>query len=204
MSSLNLGKFFYWSRSQNIMHQLSYYYKSKKEFYQYYFRLKQESCPSCNHCGCLILHGYLPKAYNGKGSEKLSRGRRIFCSNRNRRTGCGHTFSIIMNYVLKKHILNSKNLWLFLLNILQGMTKKEAFLKLKLPFTLSMAYRLWSKFILNQVRLRTLLYQKRYKPKNDSLTSPILETILHIKNYFPKKNNPIAEFQAVFQQPFLV
>lgn len=182
----------------------SFYYRSQEEFDQYYFRLKQEPCLRCGRHGFLILHGSLPKSYTGKENNKKSRGKRIFCSNRNRRGGCGKTFSAIGSHILKRFILNSHDLWKFLINLSEGnTTKKEAFEKEKFPVRLSMAYRLWSKISFNQSRLRIKLSKKHPPPGKSSFKHPLFETIYHLKNTFPDSIDPIAAFQMTFQESFL-
>ncbi|MCK5543067.1 MAG: hypothetical protein KAI40_10275, partial [Desulfobacterales bacterium] len=54
--------------------------------------LKIYACPHCNCCGCLILHGFL---YGYDDTDFVRRGHRIFCSNRNLRSGCGRTFPML-------------------------------------------------------------------------------------------------------------
>ena len=52
-------------------------------------QLKQWRCPHCGREGALIGHGWL-RGYAEHGGEGVIRGRRVFCSNRFRRGGCGH------------------------------------------------------------------------------------------------------------------
>src|SRR5207247_1421567 len=51
-------------------------------------------CPHCKAVGTLIRHGYLRGFDEGNSQRKTIRARRIFCSNRNARPGCGRTFSV--------------------------------------------------------------------------------------------------------------
>ena len=57
-------------------------------------RLKVTPCPHCRAIGALIRHGYLRGYDEGNLRHKAVRARRIFCSNRGRRPGCGRTFSV--------------------------------------------------------------------------------------------------------------
>jgi hypothetical protein len=186
------------------MRHTAFYYKSQAKFEQYYFRLKQTPCRRCGHRGFLILHGALPKSYTGNENTQKSRGHRIYCSNRNRRKGCGKTFSALECHALKGFVLNTVGLWKYLLNLLAGdATKKESFEKAKLPFHLSMAYRLWKRFALVQSRLRTQLSKRIPPPTQCGFKHSFLATIVHLKNCFPDNSNPIAAFQVTFQTSFL-
>src|SRR5476649_1963438 len=57
-------------------------------------RLKQTPCPHCKVVGALIRHGYLRGYDECNSKQKTVRARRIFCSNRHARHGCGRTFSV--------------------------------------------------------------------------------------------------------------
>jgi len=162
-------------------------------------QIKLIHCPHCQRTGYLILHGYL-SGYDDKGSnKKIIRGRRIFCSNRNQRHGCGHTFSILASHILKNCTITTKNLWDFLNNILKGMSKFIAFSILNLPFSISTIYRLYQRIELRQHTLRTLLLKISPPPINVQSSNPLIKTILHLKAVFTRTSNPLADFQAQFQ-----
>ena len=57
-------------------------------------RLKQTPCPHCKVVGTLIRHGFLYGFDDSNPQRKTVRARRIFCSNRHARPGCGRTFSV--------------------------------------------------------------------------------------------------------------
>ena len=57
-------------------------------------RLKQTPCPHCKVVGTLIRHGFLYGFDESNPQRKTVRARRIFCSNRHARRGCGRTFSV--------------------------------------------------------------------------------------------------------------
>jgi hypothetical protein len=189
---------------KNIMRRYGWYFKSKDEFDQLYFQLKLISCPFCMRRGCLILHGHLPPAYRERGTEKTSRGRRIFCSNRKRRSGCGHTFSVVASNILKRYIIGTTSLWHFLMLIARRMNIPAALSQLKLPFSLSWGYAIRRRFLQYQTRLRTRLYLLMPEPPTPAATAPFRQTLAHLARCFPApETDPIAAFQAHFQKPFL-
>ncbi len=57
-------------------------------------RLMQMPCPHCQTTGTLNRHGSLHGFDDESPQRKTLRARRIFCSNRGRRAGCGRIFSI--------------------------------------------------------------------------------------------------------------
>ena len=63
-------------------------------FLAIYEKLKVTACPHCKATGLLVLHGFLRGYDESSPREKTIRARRIFCSNRNNRQGCGRTFSV--------------------------------------------------------------------------------------------------------------
>lgn len=178
------------------------FYESKEDFRQFYRSLKQTACPHCKLSGYLNLHGYLRGYDENACSGKVIRGRRIFCCGRNKRRGCGRTFSILALNVLKKFIIRADSLWGFLKNTAGGLDKKNSLCALKLSFSDSSAYRLWKRFCLAQSKIRALLL-KRCSPPDVTSRAPAIQTILHLKTAFKNSACPIAAFQGYFQADFL-
>ena len=179
------------------------FYKSQEDFRQFYLSLKQTTCPHCRLNGYLNLHGYL-RGYDEKSCMgKVIRGRRIFCSNRNKRKGCGRTFSILSLNTLKKFIIRAYSLWEFLKNIAQGKDKKRSLSSLQVSFSTSSAYRLWKRFCFAQTKIRVFLLRLCPAPHLERSRQPAIQTILHLKAAFKKTICPIQSFQYFFQAHFL-
>lgn len=186
-----------------MLFKIQRFYSCGESFQHFYFRLKQTPCPHCKSTGSLILHGYLCGYNTAVYGEKIIRGRRIFCSNRNRRSGCGKTFSILAANILKHFNICANSLWRFLNNIAEGMSKIQAMKKANLPFSDSTSYRLLKKFSIGQSRVRTLLLRQSPSPRTPDIHHPQIQTILHIKSAFKNSPCPITAFQQSFQTPFL-
>jgi hypothetical protein len=77
-------------------------------------RLKQTPCPHCKVAGTLIRHGNLYGYDERNPQRKTVRARRIFCSNRNARPGCGRTFSVWCADKIRRLSLTTRGLWRFL------------------------------------------------------------------------------------------
>ena len=179
------------------------FYSCGEDFQRFYFRLKQTPCPHCKSTGSLILHGYLCGYNTAVYGEKIIRGRRIFCSNRNRRTGCGKTFSLLAANILKGFNICANSLWRFLNNVAKGMSKIQALRGLNIPFSDSTVYRLFKIFSHRQSRIRTLLLRQSPAPQLPAIHHPPIQTIFHLKSAFKNFSCPITAFQLSFQTPFL-
>ena len=77
-------------------------------------RLKQTPCPHCKVTGTLIRHGFLYGFDDTSPQRKTVRARRIFCSNRNNRPGCGRTFSVWLADKIRRLSLTAGALGRFL------------------------------------------------------------------------------------------
>lgn len=178
------------------------FYSSGRDLKQFQMGLKQIPCPHCRSIGLLNLHGYL-RGYDDQGSrQKVIRGRRFYCCHRNRRRGCGRTFSILAAGVLKTFIIRAQSFWHFLKNILSGSNKINALRSTGVALSRSSCYRLWNTLRLRQTHIRSRLLRLCPMPEGTAHGS-LLETILHLKNTFKDSACPVAAFQSRLQVPFL-
>lgn len=119
--------------------------------------LKLTCCLHCRRTGALIGHGLL-RGYAEQDSEVVVRGRRVFCSNRGRRPGCGRTFSVLLSTVLYGFVVRTLTLFRFGNAVLNGLTRRAAWLtRLHAVLSRSSAYRLWQRLHEAQSTLRTRL-----------------------------------------------
>jgi hypothetical protein len=181
---------------------VSMYYQSQEEIDTFYMKLKHIRCPHCKLMGFLILHGFL-RGYEEKDTkQRVMRGRRVFCSSRKRRKGCGKTFSVLLIDVIKRFSIKANSLWTFLKAISEGKSKKKAFESAALPLTIVAAYRIWNKLLDSQVSLRTQLALISKPPSLEKITEPIIQTIKHLEEAFPSSPCPISAFQHKLQISF--
>ena len=179
------------------------FYRSAKDFQKIHRSLKFTACPHCRKIGTLILHGYLYGYDLKTANRRAVRGRRVFCSNRNRKAGCGRTFSLLQAGRIKRLIIRTRDLWSFLTNIVNGMNVFRAFGALAAPLSTTSIYRLYKRIYLHQYKIRTMLLKRRPAPENIPATNPLIKTIVHIKSVFKRRTDPIAAFQSTFQTSFL-
>jgi hypothetical protein len=183
--------------------KIKQFYDSLDDFRQFYSKLKQTPCPHCKRLQHLILHGPL-YGYDDKDADNIIvRGHRIFCSNRNKRQGCGRTFSLLASHILKNFILSGYSFWSFLRNIALKWNKLKSFQDLHLSFSNTTVYRLWSLFDHNQSYIRSVLFRNASPPILLREHNPLLQTIHHINTIFKEKPCPISAFQQHYQTHFI-
>jgi len=164
-------------------------------------------CPHCRRVGFLVLHGYLygyapEEVPLGCGeADLIQRGRRIFCSNRNNRTGCGGTFSLLLTGCIRNFVISARLLSVFLEKIRQGFYPAEAARQSGLQMCTSTVYRLYKKFRLNQSRIRSYLHRLKAPPPLVDTVNPVIQTLTHLTAAF--KPCMVSGFQHHFQTSFL-
>lgn len=176
------------------------YINSHRDYTRHRDRLKLLACPACKAVGCLNRHGFL-RGY-GDGSERIQRGWRIFCSNRNRKSGCGGTYSLLLAEMLSRRIANAGQVWRFLNGVLGGACIRKAWNAAASGFSTANGYKLWAAFVRNQSHIRTFLHRLT-RPLGNSIPDPAHQLIFHLHTAFHASSSPIAAFQAACQQAFL-
>jgi len=145
------------------------------------------------------MHGFL-YGYNDQNNEYgIIRGRRIFCSNRNNKTGCGRTINIFKASIIKSFTYTADTIWNFLNNIFKGLNISKAFKILNIDCSAGTPYRLFSRFKLKQSEIRNKLIMLTKPPDTPNYNNPVMQTIEHLKITFYNTNCPISSFQYVMQ-----
>jgi hypothetical protein len=170
-------------------------------------RLKQTSCPHCKAVGTLIRHGYL-LGFDESSRQRTRHARRIFCSNRNARPGCGRTFSVRLADKIRRLSLTAGALWRFLQLAVAGSVLAAGHAA---DGRLSDRtwQRIWQRFNQAQCRIRTALHGRC--PPPDTLTQPMdnptrqpaAQVLAHLQAAFPDAPCPIAAFQHATQSCFV-
>jgi hypothetical protein len=151
---------------------------------------KLHACPHCQRFGTLIGHG-LVRGYAPRGSERVVRGRRLVCSNRNRRPGCGRTVAIALATALVGRVVDTLGLWA-LWSSLVGSRPRAVPLQARTFGRLSRQLRSC------QLHLRSALLAVR-EPPACTATDPIAQLWSHLQLVFEDTPCPIAAFQLRFQ-----
>ena len=142
------------------------YCSSLDEADQYLDVIKFVPCVHCGKVGFLNRHGFL-KGYPPKGSDKLVRGCRIYCSNRNNRNGCGRTCSLLLSTLIIGFSISTGLLWAFMRKVSAGNSIKASWEGLNTGLPVENAYH-WLILLLIPVpvsqrlicsRLNSMLYR---------------------------------------------
>ena len=176
---------------------------SQQEVDDLYARLRITPCPHCKEVGNLIKHGFLRGYDQEHQLNKTVRAARVFCSNRNRATGCGRTFSVWIAHKIKQLFLCADSLWLFLSGAVSSGNKLEAFRKLNSGLSDSAPYRIWRRFLNAQAAIRAALVGLCEPPQIVS-DCPVQLTLAHLQKAFQEHRlSPIAAFGATLQSFFI-
>ena len=138
--------------------------------------------------------------YNDESDQPGTiRGRRIFCSNRNNRNGCGRTITILKVCFIKGLTFTAKTIWSLLHTLSKGFNKMASYTVRTVIVSNTSLYRLFKRFKLCQSKIRTYLCS--IPPPTDS-PDPMIQTILHLKQQFSTEQCPVSAFQYTFQTSF--
>lgn len=165
---------------------------------------KQAPCPHCRRAGTLVGHGLLT-GYAERGNEREVRGRRLLCSARFRRTGCGRTFSVLLATVVARFTARTPTIAALLESVVGGLSRKAAWQSAQsvasaVPgLSLRSGYRLWDRLVAAQSRIRTALSNLSPPPATAD-ARPIAQMLAHLRHAFGGARCLLAAFQLAVQQ----
>jgi hypothetical protein len=179
------------------------FYRTDTEWTAIVERLKQTPCPHCQRVGALNRHGSL-FGYDDN-SRKTLRARRIFCSHRGRRLGCGRTFCFWLASTIRRSSLTTRTLLAFLQQaVREGLA--AAIHATTSPLSDRTWQRVWARFDQAQSRIRTALLARGPPPDGSAKACrrPLEAQVLaHLYATFPDVECPLAAFQQATQSFFL-
>jgi hypothetical protein len=177
------------------MGQPHWFCRSDDEWKSLVERLKLTPCPHCKVVGTLNRHGFLRGRDDSNLRKDTVRARRVFCSNRLRRSGCGRTISVWIADKIRRLQLTSRLLLQFLERAIAG-TLADAIRKTPCHLCGRTLQRIWRRFVLGQSRIRTAL-AAICPPPESSASKPVTQVLAHLQAAFPESaDNPIADFQS--------
>ncbi len=150
-------------------------------------------CAHCGSCGYLVGHGFL-RGYAERGSSRLLRGRRILCSNRGSRRGCGRTTSTLLARFIERCIVTAASLWALFSSLAQGLSVERAALETSFPQTLRSAYRCAAALKLRSLTWRSWLCERLFAPASTS-TRPFQQLRAHLTSALGETPFEHAEFR---------
>jgi hypothetical protein len=182
--------------------QQTRFYRNADEWQDIAESLKLTPCPHCNLVGALIRHGSLYGFNDSTPPRKTRRARRILCSNRHRRLGCGRTFSVWPADNIRRLALTTANLGRFLQRAVADGIRSASHACAHLLSDRSWM-RLWKRFQLGQSKIRTALFGCCPPPQLPAVHRPDAQLLAHLHNAFPDALCPIAAFQHTFRTFFV-
>jgi hypothetical protein len=180
------------------------FYRNHDEWLSFAEQLKLLACPHCTTVGALIRHGHLYGYHEGHTGHKNLRARRIFCSNRHQRPGCGRTFSVWSANTIPRRSLSADALWRFLQRVV-ALASVVAAIHVVADCRRSDRtwQRLWQRFNLSQSTIRTALSALCPPPHLPAEHRPAAHVVAHLHAAFPDAPCPIAAFQLATRSFFL-
>jgi hypothetical protein len=178
-----------------------WFYRDEQEWAAFAERIKLTACPHCKAVGTLIRHGSLYGFDDSTPPRRTVRARRIFCSNRHRRPGCGRTFSVWLAGKIRRLSLGTCRLWAFLQRAVAG-TLAEAIRAAGCSFSDRTWQRLWNRFDRGQSAIRIALLGRGPPPELPAagVRRPAAAQVLaHLRATFPNTDCPIAAFQMAMR-----
>jgi hypothetical protein len=176
----------------------SWFVRSDEEWNTFAERLKLMPCPHCRAVGKLIRHGRL-RGFD-ENNARTVRARRVFCSNRRARPGCGRTFSVWCADKIRRLSLTTRYLGRFLRraaanSVLAAIRTTDGH---RCDRTWQ---RIWKRFLLGQSKIRTALSTRcpppelPARPPAQPPPTPAAQVLAHLQAAFPDAACPIAAFQ---------
>ena len=179
-----------------------WFYRSVEEWSTLAERLKQTACPHCKVVGTLIRHGFLYGFDDSSPQRRTLRARRIFCSNRHARPGCGRTFSVWLADKIRRLSLTTGGVWRFLQRVADDGIR--AAIRVANGHLSDRTWcRIWKRFDLGQSKIRTALLGRCPPPELPAEHRPAAHVLAHLHAAFPNDPCPIAAFQHTMRAFFV-
>ena len=157
---------------------------------------KAQPCPYCKRRGTLNGHGFVYGYGPGSASVAVT-GRRLYCSSRRKRPGCGRTFMVALACQLWGRVATTMTLWALLNALLKGQTLYANERLKTCGLSLRSLYRLRARLVFALPQLRTSLLPCCAPPPSGS-PDPLVQLAMHLLCAFPG-DDPVRSWQMRFQ-----
>lgn len=182
------------------MGEVQWFFRSAEEWLAFADGLKLKACPHCKVVGALNRHGFLYGFDDSSQRRKTVRARRVFCSNRQARPGCGRTFSVWLANKIRRLSLTTTGLWRFLQHAAGGILAASRAVGCHLSDRTWQ--RVWKRFNQGQCKIRTAL-SALCPPPELTAGPPAAHVLAHLQAAFPNADCPIAAFQHAMRTFFM-
>ena len=182
------------------------YYASLQAIDQQTMQLDHAHCVHCKQAHQLISHGFVYQKQTH--AEPAAIGKRVFCSNRNRHTGCGRTMRLYLDATVRYLHYAGSQVVAFVLALMAGMTVQRAYDRATGTADPRNAYRWLNRLGAQLSTYRSLSHQPRLQNVDDPVTAhrPVRQTLLAatFRSLLPYFVPPLcASYQRQLQCSFL-
>lgn len=101
------------------------YYPSLQAIEQRTMQLDSARCPHCGRSRQLVSHGFIRKKQ--VRADRQAVGKRVLCSNRYHRTGCGRTMQLYLDATVRYLHRTGSAVVAFVLSLMAGMSIQAAY-----------------------------------------------------------------------------
>lgn len=162
---------------------------------------------TCQHClknDQFVSHGFIYKKQ--QQNEKQAIGKRIFCSNRCGRSGCGSTWQLYLSHEIPSLYYSTLELFTFLYSLMASLSIQSAYEQATGTDDPRNAYR-WLSRLQNKLMDYRCLLKTRTQPGSQTVQSrckrlqqllPTLQRLFHLM-----KEPPCASYQYLRQNHFI-
>ncbi len=160
----------------------------------------------CKHClknDQFVSHGIIYKQRTCSFAEKV--GKRIFCSNRAGRTGCGRTFQLYIAGEIPSHRYGTAHLFIFIMALIANQTISDAYIKATGQSEFRHAWHWLSRLMLKLSEYRHFLKARcdNYFKSPHSTPNSLKHLLPTFAQLFTSNNNGCSNFQITQQQSFI-
>jgi hypothetical protein len=182
-----------------------WFYRNDQDWNAIVQGLKLTPCPHCHTVGALIRHGSLYGFDDSCPQRRTRRARRLLCSKRQARPGCGRTVSVWLADKIRRLSLTASGLWSFLQRAaVDSLVAASRAVHCQLSHR---SYqRLWKRFHLGQSHIRTALWRRcppPPPPAEPTRRPQAAHVLAHLQAAFPNTDSPIAAFQQTLHTFFV-
>jgi hypothetical protein len=160
---------------------------------------------TCHHCARrsqLVSHGFVYRKQHN--NEKQPVAKRIFCSNRHGKTGCGRTRQLYLDHIIPRLSHTAEHLFVFLSALIAGLSIPRAYRKATLTPEPRNAYRWLQRAMRHLTRYRSLLKRPDDAALFAQRSWPLQHLLPTFNQLFSQPAfNHVRQVQMVVQQPFL-
>jgi hypothetical protein len=157
-------------------------------------------CPHCKRQGQLLSHGFV---YKKSHVSKKAVGKRIFCSNRNRKKGCGKTIRLYIAEQAHKLHYDTKHLLTFIIALVARLSIQKAYKVATGTEDSRNAYRWIAKLWAKLTTYRKFLHRLPETIKNKTFSTNRFKILLPTLNRIISQTKSPRQFQLNYQVPFI-